>query len=946
MNNMSATETSTYNVYDVVFIVEGTASLGGYFDSLKSSYLTPTLEHFNGGPPEEIDYGCDYSCSLYSLVVYKAADCAPEPTVTIVPPTTSTHNFTETLNNISFLGGAGEGCSHMAEGLATALQLFEDLKSIREPSITTEKHCILLCNSPPYSVPCQETARYSGFNADRLSSVMASIGVKFSVISPRKMPVLYKIYDVANGESTTSLQMKNYTTDSRHLVLLNGYSLQECPLSPGIQESRSPSPTLPPIPVPSPPVQPIRKTSPPPFIQPPRPTNLQQVRLPQVTPMGRGRPRIPSGGVPQMPTPQTSMPNAVPDFNQGRGMPINAGRGRGMVNPGQPNTAGGFTNVQGQFGGMNQPRMGMGGKPIMVPGSGGGIVASQANAMSQPGQMPVTGSMTSQQDNKGMMSTPGGMMPNTTMNTSMPNQGGLASHDGSIQIPDAASTLAEQAQVQQNALQQRRDIWSGIVEWHEKGRNMPEPAQRISHALQCHVSINQGETDINTSKWPQKLLMQLIPQQLLHPLQDMFRNSRTVIFNFGNNDLEALKHLYKVMASGFAGCMHFPNVSQCDVRVLMLLYSTRKKQFMGLIPNEQNQFVNGIRKVITARRQQQQQQIGQGGVAGQLGVPPVVGAPGQAPVQMGGPRGALPGQPVSHMPGIGVSGGSGIATQAGLGQPRQQMMPQSQSGMMQGQTMMQSQAGGLGPSTLTISGGQVQQSMAGVQGGMQGPAGRGAGTAQPNNMTNITQQQALMQAQARQLQSQAGSLGGFQSADMPGQSAADAGQPGQWQAPNQQEQLQQKIQALQQKLNQAKQQEQQQMYQRQAEQQRIQGNIGNRMMMPGVSQPQAGAPGQGVQGVSQRMPGMSIQQTVPAQAGQGMQPTSQQLKHLLLNQQQQQQQLAQQQAQRQQMMMAGRARAPGQQTAMMGGQPPQPGMQQQQAMVQPQQQAINFDEFL
>ena len=32
-----------------------------------------------------------------------------------------------------FLGGAGEACSHMAEGLATALQLFDDLSSIREP---------------------------------------------------------------------------------------------------------------------------------------------------------------------------------------------------------------------------------------------------------------------------------------------------------------------------------------------------------------------------------------------------------------------------------------------------------------------------------------------------------------------------------------------------------------------------------------------------------------------------------------------------------------------------------------------------------------------------------------------------------------------------------------------------------------------------------------------
>ena len=31
----------------------------------------------------------------------------------------------------------------------------------------------------------------------------------------------------------------------------------------------------------------------------------------------------------------------------------------------------------------------------------------------------------------------------------------------------------------------------------------------------------------------------------------MFRNSRLVIFNFGNNDVEALKRLHKVMVKGF-----------------------------------------------------------------------------------------------------------------------------------------------------------------------------------------------------------------------------------------------------------------------------------------------------------------------------------------------------------------------------------------------------------
>lgn len=53
--------------------------------------------------------------------------------------------------------------------------------------------------------------------------------------------------------------------------------------------------------------------------------------------------------------------------------------------------------------------------------------------------------------------------------------------------------------------------------------------------------------------------------------------------------------------------MHFSHTtSPCEVRVLMLLYSSKKKIFMGLIPNDQSGFVNGIRQVITNHKQVQQ----------------------------------------------------------------------------------------------------------------------------------------------------------------------------------------------------------------------------------------------------------------------------------------------------------------------------------------------------
>nr|ACB88878.1 mediator complex subunit MED25 variant MED25_i19 [Homo sapiens] len=37
-------------VADVVFVIEGTANLGPYFEGLRKHYLLPAIEYFNGGP--------------------------------------------------------------------------------------------------------------------------------------------------------------------------------------------------------------------------------------------------------------------------------------------------------------------------------------------------------------------------------------------------------------------------------------------------------------------------------------------------------------------------------------------------------------------------------------------------------------------------------------------------------------------------------------------------------------------------------------------------------------------------------------------------------------------------------------------------------------------------------------------------------------------------------
>lgn len=100
------------------------------------------------------------------------------------------------------------------------------------------------------------------------------------------------------------------------------------------------------------------------------------------------------------------------------------------------------------------------------------------------------------------------------------------------------------------------------------------------------------------------------------------KESKSVMFH--PTPCEALESLSKVMSTGFAGCVHF--TPSYEVKVLILLYTTEKKAFLGFIPNNQTAFVDKLRKVIvqnkqqqTAMQQQQAQNMQGGGGGGQMG---------------------------------------------------------------------------------------------------------------------------------------------------------------------------------------------------------------------------------------------------------------------------------------------------------------------------------------
>nr|XP_028694657.1 mediator of RNA polymerase II transcription subunit 25 isoform X2 [Macaca mulatta] len=540
-------------VADVVFVIEGTANLGPYFEGLRKHYLLPAIEYFNGGPPAETDFGGDYGGTQYSLVVFNTVDCAPESYVQCHAPTSSAYEFVTWLDGIKFMGGGGESCSLIAEGLSTALQLFDDFKKMREQIGQTHRVCLLICNSPPYLLPAVESTTYSGCTTENLVQQIGERGIHFSIVSPRKLPALRLLFEKAAPPALLEpLQPPtDVSQDPRHMVLVRGLVL---PVGGG----SAPGPLQPKQPVPLPPAAPSGATL----------SAAPQQPLPPVPPQYQ----VPGN----LSAAQVAAQNAVEAAKNQK-----AGLGP-RFSP--------ITPLQQAAPGVGPP-FSQAPAPQLPPGPPG---APKPPPASQPSLVSTV--------------APGsGLAP--TAQPGAPSMAGTVA-PGGVSGPSPAQ-LGAPALSGQQSVSNKLLAWSGVLEWQEK----PKPASvdantKLTRSLPCQVYVNHGE-NLKTEQWPQKLIMQLIPQQLLTTLGPLFRNSRMVQFHFTNKDLESLKGLYRIMGNGFAGCVHFPHTAPCEVRVLMLLYSSKKKIFMGLIPYDQSGFVNGIRQVITNHKQVQQQKLEQ-----------------------------------------------------------------------------------------------------------------------------------------------------------------------------------------------------------------------------------------------------------------------------------------------------------------------------------------------
>ncbi|CAG9766643.1 unnamed protein product [Ceutorhynchus assimilis] len=585
---------------DVVFLIEATAVNGAYIADIKTNYIIPSLEYFHQGSIEDTTLLSENSNSFYGIVTYQAADCLPNLSADTFGPFTSPAKVLGAIERLELIGGKGESHANIAEGLATALCCFEELQLKRDPNVVVQKHCILICNSPPYLIPVFECQSYSGKNAEQLAAILQEKNINLSIISPRKIPPLYKLFEKAGGDLSSS-QTKNYAKDPRHLVLLRGFSLKERPVSPP-PGSVSNQAQL---------VASAVTSMPSPLPGNDSPIHNTQMGTPQnPNMMGNNSPTVVNSGMGQSPVYRS------PNHQVGRIMTTTQMGQMGMS--GMPAPPGYHTSTAARPGWQmppptQQPRAYMQPNPnnqqMNTSTAGGSALIAQLN---QPPSMAAGNVNQFNQlnpNNPGMNKIiPQGIQ--TSMAPSMPQQG----------APQSNPAVTSQAQSAQPAVQQmggreRHTIWHGVLEWIEKPKN-PTDQQKVTKQVPCQVSSNSkdGEPEMKADGWPQKLIMQLMPKQLIGNIGGSYlKNSKSVLFH--PTQCEALDSLTRVMNSGFAGCVHFtsnPNPAACDIKVLILLYTADKKAYLGFIPNDQAAFVDRLRKVIQQQKSTQMRQGGNG----------------------------------------------------------------------------------------------------------------------------------------------------------------------------------------------------------------------------------------------------------------------------------------------------------------------------------------------
>ncbi len=125
------------------------------------------------------------------------------------------------------------------------------------------------------------------------------------------------------------------------------------------------------------------------------------------------------------------------------------------------------------------------------------------------------------------------------------------------------------------------EMWKGTLMWTEGDSDKK---------IGCKVKIRPEDERFSVANWTEHLFIKFIPQAYLNGITDLLKNAKPLWF-FPLESVESKSLMRIICPEHSAGYIQFPSEPPGEMRVLMLFYSNKQKQFIGMIPRDQASFM-------------------------------------------------------------------------------------------------------------------------------------------------------------------------------------------------------------------------------------------------------------------------------------------------------------------------------------------------------------------
>ncbi|KAL6538935.1 Mediator of RNA polymerase II transcription subunit 25 [Orobanche minor] len=224
----------------LIVVVEGTAAIGPFWQTIVSDYLDKIIRSFCGN--ETVGQKLNTSQVELSLVMFNAHGSYSACLVQRSGWTKDIDIYFQWLSAVPLTGG-GFNDAAIAEGLAEALMMFSSPNGNQNQNVDGQRHCILVAASNPYPLPTavyrpqpQNLEQIENIetqpdnhlsDAETLAKSFAQRAISLSVICPKKLPKLGEIYNAVGKRNPRSADPPVDNVKNPHFLVLISENFME-----------------------------------------------------------------------------------------------------------------------------------------------------------------------------------------------------------------------------------------------------------------------------------------------------------------------------------------------------------------------------------------------------------------------------------------------------------------------------------------------------------------------------------------------------------------------------------------------------------------------------------------------------------------------------------------------------------------------------------------------